>query len=100
MDDRDRGREEGLNPPLLAGAWSWQSRYDLYMTTKQIVCWNGLKQQKPDVFEEMVTIIRLKFNVDRSKAIDYMDENWSFQVNRDGSVLALEESTGKPIVFN
>ena len=70
------------------------------MTTKQIVAWNTLKRDKPDVFEEMVTILRLKFNIDRSTAIEYMDENWSFQVNCDGSVLALEESTGKPIVFN
>lgn len=67
---------------------------------KQIVAWNGLKRQKPKVFEEIVTIVRLKFSVERDEAIDYLDENWSFQINPDGTVLALEESTGRPIIFN
>ena len=61
----------------------------------QFIAWNEFRRSHPSRFEVILNRIMKERHISRQDAIDVMDEEWTFELAPDGTIITNEEGTGR-----
>jgi lipocalin len=66
---------------------------------KMFITWNEFKRRYPTKFESMLTRVTKEYKIERTQAIDILDEEYNFELHPEGFITVTNDRDGKYYLY-